>query len=38
MHGEDYWKSEDYQKASFHRRNGASEVELILVESGDATE
>ena len=36
-HGENCWKSEDYQKASFHRRNGAGEVELILVESVDTS-
>ena len=36
-HGEDCWSSEDYKNASFHRKNGAGEVDLILVEEGDAT-
>jgi len=35
--GENCWSSEDYQNASFHRKNGAGDVDLILVESGDAT-
>ena len=37
QHGEDCWGSEDYKNASFHRKNGAGEVDLILVEEGDAT-
>ena len=36
-HGEDCWSSEDYKNACFHRKNGAGEVDLILVEEGDAT-
>jgi uncharacterized protein (DUF1330 family) len=36
-HGEACWKSDAYQEASSHRRNGAGEVELILVDGGDAT-
>ena len=32
------WKSEAYQSASAHRRDGAGEVELILVDGGDATD
>ncbi len=31
------WKSDAYIEASSNRRNGAGEVELILVEAGDAT-
>ena len=31
------WKSDAYQSASKHRRDGAGEVELILVDGGDAT-
>ncbi len=30
-------QSPDYVEASAHRRNGAGEVELVIVESGDAT-
>ena len=36
-HGEDCWSSEDYKNVSFHRKNSAGEVDLILVEEGDAT-
>jgi uncharacterized protein (DUF1330 family) len=36
--GENCWRSEEYRKASLHRKNGAGEVDLILVEEGDATE
>ena len=36
-HGEECWISEDYKNASFHRKNGAGEVNLILIEEGDAT-
>ena len=36
-HGEECWISEDYKNASFHRKNGAGEVDLILIEEGDAT-
>jgi len=35
--GENCWNSEDYRNASFYRKNGAGEVDLILVEEGDAT-
>ena len=31
------WASEAYQSASSHRKNGGGEVELILVDGGDAT-
>ncbi|MFY0615407.1 MAG: DUF1330 domain-containing protein [Hyphomicrobiaceae bacterium] len=31
------WASEAYQSAANHRKNGAGDVELILVDSGDAT-
>lgn len=37
QHGEDCFNSEAYQSAASHRRDGAGEVDLILVESGDAT-
>ena len=36
-HGEECWISEDYKNASFHRKNGAGEVDLILIEEGNAT-
>jgi len=36
--GENCWESIDYQEASFHRKNGAGEVDLILVEEGDFTQ
>ena len=36
-HGEECLISEDYKNASFHRKNGAGEVNLILIEEGDAT-
>lgn len=32
------WASQDYQDASAHRRGGGGEVELILVDGGDATD
>ena len=32
------WKSDAYIEASSNRRNGAGEVELILVEAGDASQ
>lgn len=35
--GEACFNSEAYQSAAVHRRNGAGEVDLILVEGGDAT-
>ena len=35
--GEACFNSEDYQSAAANRRDGAGEVDLILVESGDAT-
>lgn len=31
------WRSDDYQQAATHRRGGGGEVELILVDGGDAT-
>ena len=31
------WSSEAYQSAARHRREGGGEVELILVDGGDAT-
>ncbi|WP_136657895.1 DUF1330 domain-containing protein [Nitratireductor sp. XY-223] len=31
------WRSDAYRSASAHRRAGAGEVELILVDGGDAT-
>jgi len=31
------WKSDAYVEASSNRRDGAGDVELILVEAGDAT-
>ena len=31
------WSSDAYKAASAHRRTGAGEVELILVDGGDAT-
>ena len=31
------WKSDDYQQASAHRRGGAGEVELVLLEAGEFT-
>ena len=31
------WRSEAYQQAAAHRRDGGGEVELILVDGGDAT-
>ena len=36
--GEACFNSEEYQSAASNRRNGAGEVDLILVASGDATE
>jgi len=35
--GEACFNSEEYQSAAANRRSGAGEVDLILVESGDAT-
>lgn len=35
--GEKCWSSKEYQKASSFRKNGSGLVDLILVESGDAT-
>ena len=35
--GERCWSSKEYQKASSFRKNGSGLVDLILVESGDAT-
>ena len=35
--GERCWSSKEYQKASSFRKNGSGVVDLILVESGDAT-
>lgn len=35
--GEACFNSDAYQSAASHRRNGAGEVDLILVASGDAT-
>jgi len=35
--GEACFKSADYQSAAKNRRNGAGEVDLILVAGGDAT-
>ena len=35
--GGKYWSSTEYQKASSFRKNGSGLVDLILVESGDAT-
>ena len=34
---ERHWASKEYQKASSFRKNGSGLVDLILVESGDAT-
>jgi len=31
------FKSREYQDASAHRRNGGGEVELVIVDGGDAT-
>ena len=31
------WRSDAYKAASAHRRDGGGEVELILVDGGDAT-
>jgi uncharacterized protein (DUF1330 family) len=31
------WASDDYQSASANRKDGGGEVELILVDGGDAT-
>jgi len=36
--GEACFNSEEYQSAAANRRNGGGEVDLILVESGDATD
>ena len=35
--GKRCWSSKEYQKASSFRKNGSGFVDLILVESGDAT-
>ena len=35
--GKRCWSSKEYQKASSFRKNGSGLVDLILVESGDAT-
>ena len=35
--GKRSWLSKEYQKASSFRKNGSGLVDLILVESGDAT-
>lgn len=35
--GEACFNSEEYQSAAANRRDGAGEVDLILVEGGDAT-
>ena len=35
--GERCWSSKEYQKALSFRKNGSEVVDLILVESGDAT-
>ena len=35
--GKRCWSSKEYQKASSFRKNGSGVVDLILVESGDAT-
>ena len=35
--GKKCWLSKEYQKASFFRKNGSGLVDLVLVESGDAT-
>ena len=35
--GIECWESKAYQEASAFRRNGGGEVELVMVESGDAT-
>lgn len=35
--GKKCWSSKEYQKASSFRKNGSGLVDLILVESGDAT-
>lgn len=35
--GEACFNSDAYQSAASHRRDGAGEVDLILVEGGDAT-
>ncbi len=35
--GEACFRSAEYQSAAANRRDGAGEVDLILVESGDAT-
>ena len=35
--GKKCWSSKEYQKASSFRKNGSGVVDLILVESGDAT-
>jgi len=36
-HGEACFNSSEYQSAASHRRDGAGEVDLILVDGGDAT-
>ena len=36
-HGKRCWSSKEYQKASLFRKNGSGLVDLILVETGDAT-
>ena len=36
--GEACWRSKAYVEASAHRRGGAGEVELLLVDGGDATQ
>ena len=35
--GKKCWSSKEYQKASSFKKNGSGLVDLILVESGDAT-
>ena len=35
--GERCWSSKEYQKTSSFRKNGSGLVDLMLVESGDAT-
>jgi uncharacterized protein (DUF1330 family) len=36
--GIECFESKEYQEAAAFRRNGGGEVELVMVESGDATE
>jgi uncharacterized protein (DUF1330 family) len=35
--GIECWESKEYQEASAFRKNGGGEVELVMVDGGDAT-